>query len=172
MSRQTKRAYLILGLIILPFVVGLVFTYQKVKIRFTTNMAENPTAGYQEGPRLLPPEGAVSTMGQPIVVGSVPENPVAADEVSLQRGEILFSIHCALCHGDAGMGDGPIAAYYEEYEADPPPDLTGSNIVNQFDGAIFRTITQGTGKMPPLAENLTRRERWDVVNYVRTLEVK
>ncbi|MCP4423892.1 MAG: cytochrome c [Chloroflexi bacterium] len=170
MTRQQKRAYIILGVILVPFIVGLLFTYEIIKIRIPTDMAENPTAGYQEGPRLLPPEGVVSTMGQPIVVGSVPENPVTVDEVSLQRGEILYDIHCGVCHGDSGVGDGPMAAFYEEYEADPPPDLTGSNIANQFDGAIFRTVTQGAGTMPPLAENLTMRERWDVVNYVRTLE--
>ncbi|MCK5922343.1 MAG: cytochrome c, partial [Methylococcales bacterium] len=100
------------------------------------------------------------------------DNPVPVDEVSLQRGEILYSIHCALCHGDSGEGNGPMVRYYEEYEADPPPDLTGSNISNQEDGAIFRTITKGTGTMPPLAENLTLRERWDVVNYVRGLEIE
>ncbi len=171
MSRQTKRAYIIVGLLLLPFIVGLLITYQVIRIQFPTDMAENPTAGYQEGPRLLPPEGAVPVQGQPIVVGSVPENPVMADEVSLQRGQILYSIHCAVCHGDSGVGDGPMVAFYEEYEAELPPDLTGSNIANQFDGVIFRMITQGTGTMPPLAESLTLRERWDVVNYVRTLEL-
>jgi mono/diheme cytochrome c family protein len=38
------------------------------------------------------------------------------------------------------------------------------------DGAIFMTITNGKeGRMPALNENLTVRERWDVVNFVRTL---
>ena len=61
--------------------------------------------------------------------------------------------------------------FYEQYDADAPPDLTGSNIANKFDGALFRIITQGQRTMPALAENLTIRERWDVVNYVRTLEI-
>ena len=135
-----------------------------------TNMADSPAVAWQEGPRLSPPEGAVSIEGQPLVIGSLPENPVAADEVSLQRGKILYSLHCAMCHGEAGLGDGSMVPFYEEYDADAPPDITGGNIANMFDGALFRIITKGRKTMPSLAENLTIRERWDVVNYVRTLE--
>ena len=170
MTRQAKRAILIVAALTVPLIVGLLFTYQIIKIPIPTDMAENPTAGYQEGRRGLPPEGAVSIEGQALVVGSLPDNPVPADEVSLQRGELLYGTHCALCHGESGIGDGSIAAFYEEAEAEPPPDITGSNIANQFDGAVFRTITQGQKTMPPLAENLTVRERWDVVNHLRTLE--
>ncbi|MCP5100274.1 MAG: cytochrome c [Chloroflexi bacterium] len=167
MSRQTKRAYIIIGLILIPFVVGLLFTYEIIKVDFPTDMADSPAVDYQEGPRFLPPEGAVSLHGQPIVLDALPDNPVVADDVSLQRGEQLYGIHCALCHGENGYGDGPIAEFYEE---SPPPDIVGSNIGALFDGVIFRTITQGQNTMPALSENLTPRERWDVVNYLRTLE--
>jgi mono/diheme cytochrome c family protein len=169
MSKQVKRAIIILGLLLLPFIVGLLFTYQVIKIPVPTDMAVFPGVNYQQGPRLLPAVGSVSTEGQPVVLGSVPDNPVPTDEVSLQRGEILYSVNCALCHGATAQGDGPISDFYIEYEADPPPDLTASNM---FDGSIFRIITQGSGTMLPLAENMTQRERWDVVNYVQTLEIE
>ena len=33
------------------------------------------------------------------------------------------------------------------------------------------TITNGVeGKMPPMVENFNVRDRWDLVNYIRTLE--
>jgi len=172
MTRQTKRAFIIVAALIVPLIVGLLFTYQIIKIPLPIDMGENPTAGYQEGTRRLPPVGAVSVGGQALVVGSLPDNPIPADEVSLQRGELLYGTHCALCHGESGIGDGSIAVFYGEVDADPPPDITGNNIANQFDGAIFRTITQGQKTMPALAENLTVRERWDVVNHLRTLEFK
>jgi hypothetical protein len=35
---------------------------------------------------------------------------------------------------------------------------------------IFMVISQGFENMPTLAENLRPSERWDVVNYVRTLK--
>jgi hypothetical protein len=48
--------------------------------------------------------------------------------------------------------------------------LTAAYIASIFDGALYRTISQGFGQMPGLSENLTPRERWDVINYLRTLE--
>ena len=55
----------------------------------------------------------------------------------------------------------------------PPADLTSPVVRSLSDGAIFLTISNG--KLPymvPLNENLTVRERWDVVNYLRTLQTK
>lgn len=167
MSERTRRGLIFIGLVLLPFIIGLLLTYQVITVAFPTDMQFQPSIDYQEGPRLLPPEGAVSTLGQTLVVDALPRNPVAIDEVSLQRGKILYSIHCALCHGQNGMGDGPLTEFYEDR---PPSDLTARNIAAQFDGTLFRTISQGLGQMPALSENLTARERWDVINYVRTLE--
>jgi mono/diheme cytochrome c family protein len=130
-------------------------------------MEFSPAVDYQEGPRLLPAVDTVPIQGKAIVLDVLPVNPIPADEVSLQRGEILYSIHCAVCHGDSAQGDGPLVSFYEDR---PPGDLTGPNVAVQFDGILFRTVSQGFGQMPPLAENLTPRERWDVINYLRELE--
>lgn len=167
MSERTRRGLIFIGLVLLPFVIGLLITYQIITVAFPTDMQFQPSIDYQEGPRLLPPTGAVSTMGQTLVIDALPNNPVPIDEVSLQRGEILYSIHCALCHGENGHGDGQLEDYYTDR---PPTDLTARNIVAQFDGGLYRTITQGLGQMPALAENLTPHERWDVINYLRSLE--
>ena len=34
-------------------------------------------------------------------------NPIPADAESLERGGELYTVNCASCHGDGGMGDGP-----------------------------------------------------------------
>jgi hypothetical protein len=59
--------------------------------------------------------------------------------------------------------------YIQHYEERPIRDLTSANITAQFDGQLFRTISEGFSRMPPQAEALTLRERWDVINYLRTL---
>jgi mono/diheme cytochrome c family protein len=167
MSERAKRGLIFIGLLLLPFVVGLLFTYELIKVRFPTDMEFSPAVDYQAGPRLLPAENTVPTQGKAIVLDIIPVNPIPADDVSLQRGEILYSIHCTLCHGESAQGDGPLVSFYKER---PPSDLTGPNIAAQFDGTLFRTVSQGFGQMPPLEENLTPRERWDVINYLRELE--
>ncbi len=165
MSARTRRGLIIIGLVLLPFVIGLLFTYQVIRIAFPTDMASSAAIGYLAGPRLSPAEGAVPIQGAAIVPEEVPVNPIAAGATSLQRGKILYSIHCALCHGDNGRGDGPLAHYF----ARPPANLGGARTGAEFDAAEYLAITQGFGQMPALAENLTTRERWDIVNYTYIL---
>lgn len=166
MSPRLRRGLVIIGLVLAPFFIGLLCTYEWIKIPFPTDMDAQPSVGYQEGPRLLPPEGAVPVQGLSVIPEEFPVNPVPGDAVSLQRGRILYGIHCQLCHGPQGHGDGPLARYFDR----TPPNLAGPSITAEFDGSVYLTIVQGFGQMPSLAENLTPRERWDVINYVRTLE--
>ena len=75
--------------------------------------------------------------------------------------------NCAQCHGARGEGNGVIANFLENKK---PADLTSDLIQEKSDGAFFLTISNGVpGSMPALNENLTVRQRWDVVNYIRTL---
>ena len=165
---RLQRGLVIIGLVLSPFVIGLLFTFEVIKIPFPTDMADQASVSEQEGPRLLPPEGAVPVQGLSVIPDESPVNPVPADEVSLQRGRILYGLHCQLCHGEQGHGDGPLASRFDR----TPQNLTGPSISAEFDGAVYLTIIQGFGEMPALAENLTPRERWDVVNYVRTLPAR
>ena len=66
-----------------------------------------------------------------------------------------------------GMGDGVIGTFF----AHKPANLTSKAVQDMSDGAIFLIISNGVqGRMPDLNENLTVRDRWDVVNFVRTLK--
>jgi len=85
----------------------------------------------------------------------------------------MWGIHCALCHGDGGKGDGAVAAELER----KPPDLTAGNPALLSEGEVFLVITDGLqvgvarkGGMPALRENLSVGDRWDVVNYLRSLQ--
>jgi len=113
--------------------------------------------------RSIPIEGAayIPSLG-------APQNPVTVDETSIARGTELYRINCKMCHGETGEGNGPIAPFLVNFK---PANLTSPVVQFLSDGAIFMTITNGKeGRMPALNENLTVRERWDVVNYVRTLK--
>ncbi len=164
MSLRARRGLIIIALLLLPFIVGMLFTFQVIHIQFPTDMESSPAIDYQEGPRLDPPEGAVPLQGQAVIPEEFPVNPVPTDEVSVQRGRILYSMQCELCHGDTGRGDGPLAGYF----ARTPEDLVGAKTAAEFDGSVYLVIQNGFGQMPALAENLTVQERWDVINYVRT----
>ena len=97
-----------------------------------------------------------------------PENPTMADEASIARGAELFAIHCQMCHGAAADGNGTVAPFLIKYK---PANLTSDVAQSKSDGSMFLTISNGLdGRMPALNENLTVSERWDVVNFLRTLK--
>ena len=150
------------------FAVILLFTYDVIKIDWPSFMEIQPSYRPMENP-LPPPERSIPIEGAVYIPNSqvLPENPMKADDASLARGQELFAINCQMCHGVTGDGNGPIAAFLTKYK---PANLTSPLIKAFPDGQIFMTITNGVpDRMPPLNENLTVSERWDVVNYVRTL---
>ncbi len=116
--------------------------------------------------RSIPIEGAAYIAGQ-----GVPPNLVPADAASVERGRILYSVTCIQCHGSDADGNGVVGAAL----LFKPANLTGNVVQSKADGSLFLTITngiQGTGgqiHMPALNENLTVRDRWDVVNYLRAI---
>jgi mono/diheme cytochrome c family protein len=167
MNPAFKRL-IIAGLLVL-IVLGVIelFAYDMFKINWVSFMEIQPAFQPMYKPLpvatdALPFEGVAYSQA----VG-VPSNPVAADQTSISRGSELYKINCALCHGIQGKGDGPVASHLKN----KPFDLTSFPIHSYTDGGILFVISTGVaGKMPALNENLTVRERWDVVNYVRTLK--
>jgi mono/diheme cytochrome c family protein len=154
---------------VLAIIAGvlMIFSYDVIKIQWVSFMGIQPSYGTQEKP-LPVPALSIPVEGAAYIPGNgAPTNPVAADEASLARGAQLFQIHCLACHGAAGKGTGTIAAFLIKKK---PADLTSEAIQSKSDGTIFLTISNGFGFMPPLNENFTVRERWDLVNFVRTLK--
>lgn len=145
----------------------LLFTFDVIKIDWLSFMEIQPSYKPMEAPLPVPPD-SIPVEGAAYVPGmGAPVNPVPADDVSLARGAELFFINCSHCHGTGGKGDGTIGTFFQF----KPADLTAPVVQNLSDGAIFLTISNGVaGRMPALNENLTVRDRWDVVNHIRTLK--
>lgn len=95
-------------------------------------------------------------------------NPVPADSASVNRGRIQYQINCAVCHGPSGMGNGPAV----KYGLFPPSIGTGSNAANTLsDGYLFGIMRNGRAGMPSY-NRIEEFDRWDIVNYVRSIEGK
>lgn len=90
---------------------------------------------------------------------------------ALARGKELYSVNCALCHGDNLAGDGSARGHLDP----PPSDLRNSPKYKygHLEPAIFRTTMygiEGTG-MAPWDGILTPDEVWDVTHYVRSMQI-
>jgi mono/diheme cytochrome c family protein len=146
--------------------VSLLFFYDILRIPFPSQMVHQDSIGYEQRPRLAVPAEAIPVQGPVLIAGQPASEPIPATADSLQRGRVLFDINCAVCHGKDGAGTGTLSGFFSP----KPADLTGDEVQNLPDAEIFLTITQGRGVMLSLAENLSPIERWDVVNYVRSLK--
>lgn len=90
----------------------------------------------------------------------------AKRDASIQRGAKAYGIYCVSCHGPTGAGDGPVA----KRGFPPPPPLTTGKSVQMKDGQLFHILTYGQGSMSSMAPQLDRDRRWDVINYIRSLQ--
>lgn len=93
------------------------------------------------------------------------KNPIASDAKSTDLGKKVYTAKCLSCHGTQGKGDGPMFKVLKK----KPGDLSAAEVKAESDGALFWKITKGKTPMPSFAKNLTDKERWNAVNYVRTL---
>jgi mono/diheme cytochrome c family protein len=90
-------------------------------------------------------------------------NPLRADAATLEHGKALYQTFCAVCHGDSGAGDGPLAG-----KIPSPPAYRSERLMAFAPGRIFHVVTMGAGKMPSYAPQLGVDERWRIVTYVRS----
>ncbi len=94
-------------------------------------------------------------------------NPKSAEDVeSLARGATAYAIFCQHCHGSGGAGDGMVA----KRGFPPPPSLLIEHAIKMKDGQMFHVTTLGQGNMPGHAAQVTREDRWNIINYIRTLQ--
>jgi len=166
--RLFKQLAMVLGTLGVLFGIMMLFTYDVIKVEWPSFMEIQPSFKNMEHP-LPPPSRSIPIDGPIFIPGmGAPENPTLADEASITRGAELFSIHCSQCHGATGEGNGPVAPFLVNFK---PANLTSDVVQSKSDGSMFLTISEGLdGRMPALNENLTVSERWDVVNFIRTLK--
>jgi cytochrome c1 len=137
------------------------------------NMWDNPAFRPQEEPVRLPPADSVPTKGRehvplPGSPGATSlRNPEQVTESSLLAGKELYGIYCTPCHGESGKGDGPVAKKFVPTPADISAAGHGAH---HPDGDLFAVVTHGRNGMPPFRSDLTAKERWLVVAWLRTLK--
>jgi high-affinity iron transporter len=95
---------------------------------------------------------------------------VPASAPSLARGAQIYRDNCAGCHGDAGAGNGPLAA-----TLDPPPANLArwAELSDQSPLDFYRRTTIGVvgTAMPAFEARLPAGDRWAVALYASTLRL-
>lgn len=91
------------------------------------------------------------------------KNPIAR-AAGIPEGKKVFETNCSLCHGPSGKGDGPAAAAL----IPKPTNLTAKEVQAETDGALYWKISIGRGAMPSW-QTLPEKDRWSVVDFIRSL---
>jgi len=128
--------------------------------------AAQPTSALAQADATMSP-ATIPTAGAPVPVSLPQQLPVA------QRGQGVYEVRCAACHGAAGKGDGPQSQQIVANMGGKFPDFSDPAYVRSVKPTDwFNVISNGRLQkgMPPFT-GLTADDRWDVVSYLYTLSI-
>jgi mono/diheme cytochrome c family protein len=97
----------------------------------------------------------------------VTQLPVKLTQELLARGRERFDIHCSMCHGRTGGGNGAIV----QRGFPPPPSLHIDRLRNAPLGHFYDVITNGYGVMYSYATRVEPADRWAIAAYLRALQL-
>ena len=95
------------------------------------------------------------------------KNPTVDFDSSIKRGEDMFVKNCAKCHGLNGNGYGVVAHGFATW---PRQLWAWYKADSAADSYLYWIIENGKSDMPPWGLILSENERWDLINYIKTIK--
>lgn len=103
---------------------------------------------------------------------------ITVDRAFLERGQQRYTIHCAVCHGHSGYGDGVVQRRAVELVSKGLPGMewvapTSYHTPNLREfpvGRLFHVITNGVRNMAPYGPQVAVEDRWAIAAYVKALQ--
>jgi mono/diheme cytochrome c family protein len=185
-----RRALTWAAVLLLPLTVvgGMYALGRDTRVRnreWPTQMQYSPAPRTQGQSALLP----AGMTQQPPVAGTIPRgfkpfhygpgeeeaaragreltNPFEPSAENLARGAYVYANNCAVCHGAAGAGDGPVVPKYPN-----PPSYSTEKSRQTPDGAFFHVVTLGRNNMPAHSAQVSADDRWKAILHIRKLQGK
>lgn len=88
------------------------------------------------------------------------------------EAERLYLINCGICHGTKLDGNGPLYNDGKGPYSAAPKNLVGDAVVSVMpEGQMFYSVTYGKGMMGSYASQLSRKQRWMVIRYVKGKQI-
>jgi mono/diheme cytochrome c family protein len=146
-------------------------TTQNANSSTTTNKNQNDSRSIAPAQKAAPqPDFSKNTWELPEDADKTP-NPIASSPESIAKGKELYlertKGNCIFCHGETGAGN---EANLPRLRRKPADLSKKERLTAMTDGEVFWKISKGiTGIMPAGEKRMSEEERWNVVNYIRTL---
>lgn len=94
-------------------------------------------------------------------------NPFDTASVDMKESARLYLINCAICHGTKLDGNGPLYNDGNGPYSAAPKNLIAEDAKKLPEGRMFHVVTYGKGAMGSYASQLTTKQRWMVVAYIK-----
>jgi mono/diheme cytochrome c family protein len=189
MMRGHRLSLVLLALVVITVAIALSIgrdvTQPNYEPLVEGQMAHSPAYGsfapndnFPDGMTLRSPPANTIALGQlPLPFKATPEDAVRAgtelrnpfsdkDDNRVARGSDVFANFCKVCHGPLGQGDGAVT----QGGFPAPPSLLADRAMRMPDGQMFHVLTYGQGRMPSIAAQLSRDDRWCSILHVRQLQ--
>ena len=92
--------------------------------------------------------------------------PMPVDEALILRGHNRYNIHCIVCHGATGLGNGLVV----DRGFNQPPSFYDDRLLKSPAGHYYDVITNGYGVMSSYAKEISPEDRWAIVAYIQHLQ--
>jgi len=104
---------------------------------------------------------------------SLPNPFDSLDADQMKETERLYLINCGICHGAKLDGNGPLWKDGDgPFPAKPAALVGDAKYESMPDGQMFYSITYGKNLMGSYASQLTAKQRWQVITYIKSKQGK
>jgi len=121
----------------------------------------------------LPPDSVPRTGVEPFISAEaktgnqltrdvLPKNPRPATPESLAQGKVMYEIYCAACHAANGMGMTPVT------QKGMPPMPVAVMVPALSEAHLYNKALYGGPLMPSYGFQTSAKDRWDIVNYMKS----
>jgi mono/diheme cytochrome c family protein len=93
------------------------------------------------------------------------KNPLVGNASLIVDAKALYVANCGPCHGEKGKGDGLAAQGLNP----KPADHTSVAVQSETDGSLFWKLSEGRAPMPAYKKVFSEQQRWELINYIRSL---
>jgi mono/diheme cytochrome c family protein len=104
------------------------------------------------------------------VASKAVKNPLPVlDTLHMAEAERLYLVNCGICHGSKLDGNGPLYKGGDGPYPAKPANLSGDAKYHVMpEGQMFYSVTYGKNKMGSYASQLDSRQRWMVIDYIKS----
>ena len=102
------------------------------------------------------------------------KNPIdSLSDTDAKEAERLYLINCGICHGKNLDGNGPLWKNGDGPYPSAPKNLVADPIVSVMpEGQMFYSLTFGKNLMGSYASQLSAKQRWQVIHYIKVKQGK